>query len=78
MTYKEFIKKSNDVRRKRDIILLSKLLDLYDDYHKSKKLEPVNPIHVFNELGDSLIYSEEEIKSIIQQAQLLRNKQNQN
>ena len=77
MSFKELIRKTNDVRRKRDIILLSELLDIYDEYNKSKKLEPINPIHVFNELGDSLVYSDEEMKSIIQQAQLLRNKQNQ-
>ena len=77
MSFKELIRKTNDVRRKRDIILLSELLDIYDEYNKSKKLEPINPVHVFNELGDSLVYSEEEMKSIIQQAQLLRNKQNQ-
>lgn len=76
MSFKELIRKTNDVRRKRDIILLSELLDIYEEYHKSKKLEPINPIHVFNELGDSLVYSDEEMKSIIQQAQLLRNKQN--
>lgn len=77
MSFKELIKKTDNVRRKRDIILLSELLDIYDEYNKSKKLEPINPIHVFNELGDSLVYSDEEMKSIIQQAQLLRNKQNQ-
>ena len=78
MSFKELIKRTNNVRRKRDIILLSELLDIYEEYHKSHKLEPINPIHVFNELGDSLVYSEEEIKLIIQQAQMLRNEQNQN
>ena len=77
MSFKELIKKSDNARRKRDIILLSELLDIYEEYHKSKKLEPINPIHVFNELGDSLVYTDEEMKSIIQQAQLLRNKQSQ-
>ncbi len=77
MSFKELIKKTDNVRRKRDIILLSELLDIYEEYHKSNKLEPINPIHIFNELGDSLVYTEEEIKSIIQQAQLLRNKQSQ-
>lgn len=41
MTYKEFIRKSANARRKRDIILLSELLDLYDEYYKSKKKEPI-------------------------------------
>lgn len=31
MTYKEFIRKSDNARRKRDIILLPELLDLYED-----------------------------------------------
>lgn len=75
MTYKEFIRKSDNARRKRDIILLSELLDLYDEYYKSKKKEPINPLHVYNEIHDCLNYSEEEIKTIIQQAQFLRNEQ---
>lgn len=77
MTYKEFIRKSDNARRKRDIILLSELLDLYDEYYKSKKKEPIESIIVYNEIHDCLNYSEEEIKTIIQQAQILRNKQNQ-
>lgn len=76
MTYKEFIRKSDNARRKRDIILLSKLLDLYDEYYKSIKKEPIDPIIVYNEIHDCLNYSEEEIKLIIQQAQILRNEQN--
>ena len=62
MTYKEFIRKSDNVRRKRDIILLSELLDLYDEYYKNKKKEPIEPIIVYNEIHDSLNYSEQEIK----------------
>lgn len=77
MTYKEFIRKSDNVRRKRDIILLSELLDLYDEYYKNKKKEPIEPIIVYNEIHDCLNYSEQEIKTIIQQAQILRNEQNQ-
>lgn len=77
MTYKEFIRKSDNAYRKRDIILLSELLDLFDEYYKSKKKEPIDPKIVFNEIHDYLTYSEEEIKTIIQQAQILRNKQNQ-
>lgn len=77
MTYKEFIRKSDNARRKRDIILLSKLLDLYDEYYKSIKKEPIEPIIVYNEIHDCLGYTEEEIKTIIQQAQILRNEQNQ-
>lgn len=48
MTYKEFIRKSDNVRRKRDIILLSELLDLYDEYYKSKKKEPIEPIIIYS------------------------------
>ncbi|MFR5857284.1 MAG: hypothetical protein ACLUFU_05695 [Bacilli bacterium] len=77
MTYKEFIRKSDNVRRKRDIILLSELLDLYDAYFKSKKKEPIEPIIIYNEIHDCLNYSEREIEIIIQQAQILRNEQNQ-
>ena len=77
MTYKEFIRKSVNARRKRDIILLSELLDLYDEYYKSKKKEPFEPIIVYNEIHDCLNYSEREIEIIIQQAQILRNEQNQ-
>ena len=77
MTYKEFIRKSDNARRKRDIILLSELLDLYDEYYKSKKKEPIEPIIVYNEIHDYLNNSEEEIQIIIQQAQILRNEQNQ-
>jgi hypothetical protein len=77
MTYKEFIRKSDNVRRKRDIILLSELLDLYDEYYKSKKKEPIEPIIIYNEIHDYLNYSEREIEIIIQQAQILRNEQNQ-
>ena len=77
MTYKEFIRKSDNARRKRDIKLLSELLDLYDEYYKSIKKEPIEPIIVYNEIHDCLRYTEEEIKTIIQQAQILRNEQNQ-
>ena len=77
MTYKEFIRKSDNARRKRDIILLSELLDLYDEYYKSIKKEPIYPIIVYNEIHDCLNYSEREIEIIIQQAQILRNEQNQ-
>lgn len=73
MTYKEFIRKSDNLRRKRDIIILAELLDLYDDYYKSKKKEFINPVCVYNEICDSLIYSEEEKKNIIELAQKLRN-----
>lgn len=75
MTYKDFIKKGNNLRRKRDIILLSELLDLYDEYYKNKKKEPINPIYVYNEIHDCLIYSDVEVQEIIKQAQILRNEQ---
>lgn len=78
MTYKEFIRKPDNARRKRDIILLSELLDLYDEYYKSIKKEPIDPIIVYNEIHDCLNYSEEEKESIIQQAQILRNDNSNN
>ena len=48
MTYKEFIRKSNNAYRKRDIILLSEVLDLCDEFSKSKKKEPIEPRIAFN------------------------------
>ena len=77
MTYKEFVRKSDNLRRKRNIVILAELLDLYDDYYKSKKKELINPLYVYNEICDSLIYSEKEKEEIINLAQILRNKQNQ-
>lgn len=77
MTLKEFIQKSDKIRRKRDIIILAELLDLYDDYYKSKKKELINPVYVSNEICDSLIYSEEEKEEIINLAQNLRKERNQ-
>ncbi len=77
MTYKRFIRKPDNARRKRGIIILSELLDLYDEYYKSIKKEPIDPIIVYNEIHDCLNYSEREIEIIIQQAQILRNEQNQ-
>lgn len=76
MTYKEFIRKSDNARRKRDIILLSELLDLYEEYYKSKNKEPIKPIIVYNEIHDCLNYTEEEINEIINLAQNLRKEQN--
>lgn len=75
MTLKEFREKYDKIRRKRDIIILAELLDLYDDYYKSKKKELINPVYVYNEICDSLVYSEEEKEEIIKLAQNLRKKQ---
>ena len=58
MTYKDFIKKGNNLRRKRDIILLLELLELYDEYYKIKKKESINSIYVYSEIHDCLIYSD--------------------
>lgn len=58
MTYKDFIKKGNNLRRKRDIILLLKLLELYDEYYKIKKKESINSIYAYTEIHDCLIYSD--------------------
>lgn len=72
MTYKEFIRKSDNLRKKRDIIILAELLDLYDEYYKSKKKESINPLFVYNEICDSLIYTEEQKEEIISIAQSIR------
>lgn len=58
MTYKDFIKKGNNLRRKRDIILLLELLELYDEYYKIKKKEFINSIYAYSEMHDCLIYSD--------------------
>lgn len=72
MTYKEFIRKSDNLRKKRDIIILAKLLDLYDEYYKCKKKEPINPLFVYNEICDSLIYTKKQKEEIISIAQSIR------
>ena len=77
MTFKEFVKKSDKIRRKRDIIILAELLDLYDDYYQSKNQKLINPVYVYNEICDSLIYSEKEKEEIINLAQNLRKERNQ-
>lgn len=77
MTFKEFVKKSDKIRRKRDIIILAELLDLYDDYYQSKNKKLINPVYVYNEICDSLIYSEKEKEEIINLAQNLRKERNQ-
>ena len=48
MTYKEFIRKSDNAYRKRDIVLLSEVLDLYDELYKNQKKEPIDPRIAFN------------------------------
>ena len=58
MTYKDFIKKGNNLRRKRDIILLLELRELYDEYYKIKKKEFINSIYAYSEIHDCLIYSD--------------------
>lgn len=58
MTYKDFIKKGNNLRRKRDLILLLELLELYDEYYKIKKKESINSIYAYSEIHDCLIYSD--------------------
>lgn len=58
MTYKDFIKKGNNLRRKRDVILLLELLELYDEYYKIKKKESINSIYAYSEIHDCLIYSD--------------------
>lgn len=37
MTFKEYCRRINIVRRKNDILLLSELLEIYEEYYKSKK-----------------------------------------
>ena len=70
MTFKEYCRRTNIVRRRNDILLLSELLEIYEEYYKSKK-KKLDPRIVYNELHDPLNYSEEETKELIIQAQNL-------
>lgn len=67
MRLKEFIKRIDEVRRKYDILLLTDLIQLYEEKYKNKK-EKVPIEYIFNELHDDLIYTEQEKDFIISEA----------
>ena len=67
MTFKEFCKKYNEIRIKYDILVLSELISLYNEYGKEKL--PIKII--YNELHDCPAYSKKEEKYIISKAELL-------
>lgn len=71
MTYKQFCKKYDDIKMKYDIIVLSELIKLYRDYGKEKTTSKL----IYNELHDSINYSEEEEKYIISEAEKLSKEQ---
>lgn len=76
MSFEDFCIKTHDIKKKYDILLLSELLDVYDEYYQSNNKEPLEPIIVFNEIHDSINYSNEESKEVIKQAQKIRIGQN--
>ena len=67
MTFKEFCKKYDDIKMKYDIIILSELIKLYREYGKEKITSRI----VYNELHDSVNYTEEQEEYIISQAEAL-------
>lgn len=76
MTLNEFSNRWHEIRKKYDILILSELIELYEERCKNKKKKvPIE--YIYNELHDEPIYSQEEIKLIIQQAKYLKNKRNQ-
>ena len=76
MTLNEFSNRWHEIRKKYDILILFELIELYEERYKNKK-EKVPIEFIYNELHDEPIYSQKEIKYIIQQAQNLKNEQNQ-
>lgn len=76
MSFEDFCIKTHDIKKKYDILLLSELLDVYDEYYKSNNKESLEPIIVFNEIHDSINYSKEELLEVIKQAQIIRKEQN--
>ena len=71
MTFKEFCKKYDNIKMKYDIIVLSELIKLYREYGKEKITSRI----VYNELHDSVNYTEKQEKYIISQAEKLINEQ---
>lgn len=74
MTFKEYCKRSYEIRMKHDILLLADLIQLYNEKYKNKK-EKVPIKFIYNELHDDIIYTKEE-KFIISEAIKLKNEQN--
>ena len=72
MSFEDFCIKTHNIKKKYDILLLSELLDVYDEYYQSNNKEPLEPIIVFNEIHDSINYSKEETEEVIKQAQKIR------
>lgn len=75
MTFKEYCKRSNEIRMKHDILLLADLIQLYDEKYKNKN-EKVSIKFIYNELHDETIYSKEQEEFIISEAIKLKNEQN--
>lgn len=75
MTFKEYCKRSNEIRMKHDILLLADLIQLYNEKYKNKK-EKVPIKFIYNELHDETIYSKEQEEFIISEAIKLKNEQN--
>lgn len=76
MSFEDFCIKIHDIKKKYDILLLSELLDVYDEYYQSNNKEPLEPKMIFNEIHESINYSKEESEEVIKQAQKIRIGQN--
>ena len=74
MTFKEYCKRSDEIRMKHDILLLADLIQLYDEKYKNKK-KKVPIIYIYNELHDDIIYTEEQEEYIISEALKIVKKQ---
>ncbi|HIU11438.1 MAG TPA: hypothetical protein IAB65_01925 [Candidatus Onthocola stercorigallinarum] len=75
MTFKEYCKRSDEIRMKHDILLLADLIELYDERYKNKK-EKVPIKYIYNELHDDILYTKEQEEFIISEAIKLSEKQN--
>lgn len=74
MTLSEFSNRWHEIRKKYDILILSELIELYEERCKNKKKKV--PIEfIYNELHDEPIYSKEEEKFIISEAIKIKSEQ---
>lgn len=71
MTFKEFIKRYDDIKIKYDIIVLSELIKLYSEYETEKITIDI----IYNELHDVIVYTEEQKHYIMKEAERLSREQ---
>lgn len=73
MTLNEFSNRWHEIRKKYDILILSELIELYEERCKNKKRKvPIE--YIYNELHDEPIYSQEEKNFIISEAIKIKKK----